>query len=466
MLLAQSYGASDLDTNGATTFGAAFAIDDSGRAVGVANFVGGPSNAPTAWTSAGSQPLPLLPGDDVGIALGLNAAGTAVGTSTDLVDIGPLTQIFDHPVLWSQGTVVDVRSLVTGGANLELLTAIDIDDAGRVIGRARTPGGVGRGYLLDNGTVTDIGDLGGPFTGTEVHAIGEDGSVVGASTASTSFPHAVRWQAGVLADLHDFAQMPGRVSHAYDVNGRGVVCGSGDFVDDLLDYEEAVLFDHGTIVRLGTLAGNQPWAQAFAFGINDLDQVVGASNLPSGAPRAFIWQNGVMQDLNRFLPPGSGWVVTSAEDITNDGRIVGQGIFQGTLRACLLVPNGQGTFTPYAVGCAGTGGLVPTLGSVGLPAPGMPFALTISNGAPHVGGLIGVGTGSGSLPLTPSCDVAIAPLTSLVIPLVLDGAGASFSVFRLSPSLTGIDLRVQAAFLDLGAPDLVSASNALRIEVP
>lgn len=463
---AQSFTPSDLDTNGATAFGAAFAINDSGTAVGAADFVGGPNNAAALWTAAGSQPLPLLPGDDVGFALGVNASGTAVGTSTDLVTVGQFTQIFDHPVVWSQGAVVDVRSLVTGGAPLELLTAIDIDDAGRIIGQGRTAGGVGRGYLLDNGTLIDIGDLGGPFTGTEVQAIGEDGSVVGASTAATSFPHAVRWQAGVLVDLHDFAQMPGRVSHAYDVNSRGVVCGSGDFVDDFLDFEEAVVFDHGTIVRLGTLAGTQPWAQAFAFGINDLNQVVGATNLPNGAPRAFIWQGGTMQDLNRFLPPGSGWVVTSAEDITNDGRIVGQGIFNGVLRACLLVPDGQGTFTPFAVGCAGSGGLVPSLGSVGLPAPGFPFALMVENGAPGAAGLFGVGLGQGTLPLTPSCDIAIAPLTTLLVPVALDGAGASFSIFRFAPMLSGLDLRVQAAFVDVGAPDFVSATNALRIVVP
>jgi probable HAF family extracellular repeat protein len=455
-----------LDTNGATSFGGAFAINETGTAVGFANFVAGPANAAAIFTSSGSAVLPVLAGDDVALALDVNAAGVAVGTSTDLVNVGQFTQIFDHPVLWSQGVATDVRTLVTGGAPLELLTAIGIDDAGRIIGRARTTSGVGRGYLLENGIVTDIGDLGGPFPGTEVHAIGEDGSIVGASTASTSFPHAIVWQNGVVTDLHDFAQMPGRVSHAYDVNSRGVVCGSGDFVADFLDFEEAVVFDHGTIVRLGTLAGSQPWAQAFAFGINDLGHVVGATNLPNGEPRAFIWRGGVMQDLNRFLPSGSGWVLTSAEDINNDGRIVGQGIFNNVLHAFVLVPDGQGTFTPYGTACVGGGGLVPELANVGLPAPGFPFALSVTDGAPFAFGAHLVGLGQGALPLTSSCDLSIAPFSALYFPVTLDASGAAFTKFNLAPTLAGLDVTIQSAFLDLAAPDSVSATNALRLVMP
>jgi probable HAF family extracellular repeat protein len=463
---AQVWLPSKLDTNGATSFGGAFAINETGTAVGFAEFIGGPANAAAIWTSSGTALLPVLVGDDVALALDVNAAGTAVGTSTDLVNLGPITQIFDHPVVWSQGVATDVRTLVTGGAALELLSAVGIDDAGRIIGRARTPGGVGRGFLLENGIVVDIGDLGGPFPGTEVHAIGEDGSIVGASTASTTFPHAIVWQNGVVSDLHDFAQMPGRVSHAYDVNNRGVVCGSGDFVADFLDYEEAVVFDNGTIVRLGTLAGSQPWAQAFAFGINDLGHVVGATNLPTGEPRAFIWRGGVMQDLNRFLPSGSGWVLTSAEDINNDGRIVGQGIFNGVLHAFVLVPDGQGTFTPYGTACVGGGGLLPQLANVGLPAPGFPFALEVKDGAPFAFGAHLIGLGQGALPLTPSCDLSIAPFSALYFPVTLDASGSAFTKFNLAKTVSGLDLTIQSAFLDVGAPDSVSATNALRLVLP
>jgi probable HAF family extracellular repeat protein len=462
----------DPDLGAQTSFGAAFEINAAGQIVGTAAFVGGPSSAPALWSASGAHALPLLPGDDVGIAVGVNGEGDAVGTSTDLQTVGSLTFLFDHPVLWTHGQAVDVRTLVSGGAPLELLTAVDVDDAGRIVGQARLPAGVGRGYLLEDGIVTDLGDLnpGGAFSGTQVAAIGADGSVVGGSTAPTSFTHAFRWQEGVMSDLHDFAQMPGRNSHAFDINAFGVICGSGDFVADFLDYEEAVLFDHGAITNLGTLAEGEPWAQAFALGINDINQVVGATNLPSGEPRAFLWQGGAMADLNAFLPSGTGWVLTSAEDITNDGRIIGQGFYQGALRAFLLIPDGQGSFTPYATGCPGAGDFVPSLAGVGLPADGHPFGLAVAGGMGGAFGALGVGLGQGSLPLSGTCSLSIAPLTSILVPLSLDGSGpgggTSLTVFHLPGTLAPLSVNVQAAFLDFDAPGFVSATNALAIDIP
>jgi probable HAF family extracellular repeat protein len=269
-----------------------------------------------------------------------------------------------------------------------------------------------------------------------------------------------------MTDLHDLAQMPGRNSHAFDVNAHGVVCGSGDFVGDLLDYETGALWDHGLITNLGSLAPGEVWAQAFAFGINDLNQVVGATNLPSGEPRAFLWQGGVMTDLNDHLVPGSGWVLTSAEDVTNDGRIVGQGFYQGELRPYLLEPVCAGSFAAYAAGCPGGGGVAPTLAGVGCPAPGQPIGLALEGGTAGAPGAIAFGLGIGALPLTPACSASIAPLVPLLLPVVLAGAGAELVVLTVPPGLTAATVNAQAAFLDPGAPGGVSASNALELVIP
>jgi probable HAF family extracellular repeat protein len=40
-----------------------------------------------------------------------------------------------------------------------------------------------------------------------------------------------------------------------------------------------------------------------------------------------------------MIPPGSGWVLIGAEDINDDGRIVGYGTKNGETRAFLLTPN-------------------------------------------------------------------------------------------------------------------------------
>jgi probable HAF family extracellular repeat protein len=470
---AQSWTPVNPDTTGAIAFGGVFAIDGSGRMAGFAQFAGGGGTQPATWDVLGSHQLPILLGDDEGLATGVNDAGDTVGVSVDYQDIGPLTYIFEHPVWWpTPSTAVDLRTLVTGGASLELKDCVDIDGQKRIIGHATLTGGAigSRGYLFENGVITDLGTLNpGGYATVEVGAIAESGEVVGASTATTTFRHAFVWKNGVMTDLHDFAQMPGRNSHAYDVNAQGVIVGSGDFGADFLDYETGAMWDHGVITNLGSLAPGEYWAQAFAFGINDLKQVVGATNLPSGEARAFLWQNGAMTDLTTHLPPDSGWILTSAEDIDNEGRVVGQGLFQGSLMPFLLVPSCSGGFTPYAAGCPGSGGFTPALQGLGCPSAGQPAALDLTRGLGGAPGALLFGLGTGPLPLSPSCSLAVAPLSPLLVPFALSaggpGQGAKFFLFTLASGTPPADVYAQAAVLDIGVPGLVSASNAVQVQI-
>ena len=62
-------------------------------------------------------------------------------------------------------------------------------------------------------------------------------------------------------------------------------------------------------------------------------QIVGKSK-----GRAFLWQGGVMTDLNTWLPTNSGWVLTEARAINALGQIVGAGTNNGQTRAFLLSP--------------------------------------------------------------------------------------------------------------------------------
>lgn len=469
---AQSWAPTNPDVGGAINFGGAFALGPGGRAVGFGNFGTG-GTRPAFWDAAGSHELPILGGDDEGLAVEINATGASVGVSVDYVPSGQLTFIFEHPVLWSGGQAIDLRTQVTGGDPLELLSCSGIDAQGRIIGRARKlPSGNGsRGFLFDNGIVTDLGDLNpGGFAGTEANAIGAHGEIVGASTAPTSFTHAMLWKAGAMTDLHDFAQMPGRNSHAYAINANGVIVGSGDFGADFLDYETGALWKNGAITNLGSLAPGQFWAQAFAFGINLQEQVVGATNLSSGEARAFLWQNGVMRDLTELLTPGSGWILTSAEDIDDAGRIAGQGLFQGSLMPFIALPNCDGTYTALPGGCAGTGGLVPQLAGVGCPGAGWNTALRVTNGAAGSFGVLLFGAGGGALPITPSCALGIAPLfASPVVPFALQGSGVGGGehslVLSIAAGTSAFDVWTQAAVIDAGAADLVAATNPLLVHV-
>jgi probable HAF family extracellular repeat protein len=79
--------------------------------------------------------------------------------------------------------------------------------------------------------------------------------------------------------------------------------------------------------------GNRGASPTVPLGINNATtahpvQVVGGG-VPSSGGGAWLWQNGVMTDLNTLLPANSGWVLSEADGINDSQQIVGQGIING-----------------------------------------------------------------------------------------------------------------------------------------
>ena len=110
-----------------------------------------------------------------------------------------------------------------------------------------------------------------------------------------------------------------------DINAQGDVVGfsnppgenpEGDFI------AHAFLWTSGaaTAEDLGTLDGD-PLAEAFA--INAADQVVGVSFGNAIGPRAFLWQNHVLTNLNDLVDIAPD-VLVSAQDINDAGQITGR----------------------------------------------------------------------------------------------------------------------------------------------
>jgi probable HAF family extracellular repeat protein len=91
-----------------------------------------------------------------------------------------------------------------------------------------------------------------------------------------------------------------------------------------------------TITDLGTLGGSY----ALAYGINNSGQIVGYAAITgnSGGPHAFLYSAGQLQDLNNFLAPNSGWMLSVAYGINDSGHIVGYGVVNNALHAFLLTP--------------------------------------------------------------------------------------------------------------------------------
>jgi probable HAF family extracellular repeat protein len=108
--------------------------------------------------------------------------------------------------------------------------------------------------------------------------------------STTGYYHAYRWSKGVmtllapLAGTHD--------SMATGINNLGQIVG-------YVDYNIACLWEANAVTPtpLGTLGGELSWA----YGINDLSQVVGGAKLSNGQQHAFLWKNDEMKDLGGFM---------------------------------------------------------------------------------------------------------------------------------------------------------------------
>jgi len=199
-------------------------------------------------------------------------------------------------------------------------------------------------------TVRPIAGLGHIYT--KAHAINESGQVVGESTLATGPVHPFLWQDGVTVDLGTPAGPSGvGVADAIDNLGRvvgGYFSGGtwsaflyqGGTMTTVTGLSEATgINDGGRIVGscptptgscmsaggvvtdLGSLAG----LGTTAMGIDNNNQVVGSSKLPSGVFHAFLWSADQMQDLGT-LP---GFTESLGVAISGTGVAVGSSFTPG-----------------------------------------------------------------------------------------------------------------------------------------
>lgn len=252
------------------------------------------------WEGGVMRALPTLGGNN-GFATGANDLGQVVGwaetTVHDPACVPPQVLQF-RPVVWGPGKH-QIRELPTlPGDTSGAATAIN--DRGQVVGISGIcDQAVGRftarhAVLWENGHATDLGTLGGNSWNTPM-AINQKGDVVG------------------------FAGQP------------------GDDPDN--PQLRAFLWTRrGGLQNLGTLPGD---VYSEAHGINERGQIVGDSCDAAGACRAFVWQNGVMKDLNALVAPGYTGTLTTAQDIDDRGVITGRASdpATGTRPAFVATPN-------------------------------------------------------------------------------------------------------------------------------
>lgn len=186
--------------------------------------------------------------------------------------------------------------------------------------------GDGRAAIWSGGTTTYLSagnDSGSP---TDINASGQ---VTGqAAHAGDPITHAVLWSSGTEAALD--APVGGGKTAALALNDNAVVVGfTGSESTPLPARWQGV-----TLTSLPVLTGGHGTARD----INNAGDIVGECDLPSTATHGVIWSGGMVIDLNNRIEAASGWTITNALAINNQGWILCLGELAGTAHSCLLKP--------------------------------------------------------------------------------------------------------------------------------
>jgi probable HAF family extracellular repeat protein len=335
--------------------------------------------------------IPPLPGKERSFALGINNQGQVVGRSYNF-NPGTGTAEDRQAFLWDRANGVRGLATLSGES-----VAWGINQAGSASGYSFDSGGQQRAawWNVSTNQITDIGTLTGPSS--TAYGINASGAVVGNADIPTSDPsftpfHAFLYTtANGIQDLGTLTtawpEYQNGFSIAYDINTQGEVVGIANdasfaylpFLYDTTngmrvlprdpnhleatkEWYAVAINDAGVIGGHVIVATNQSlpyyWPIASAtplaiqmpagfpygeiYGINSSGQMVGVMWDSDGAgavEHGFIFDpvKGV-RDLNDLIPAQSGWLLTYARDINDQGQIVGLGDLNGEKRGFVLTP--------------------------------------------------------------------------------------------------------------------------------
>jgi probable HAF family extracellular repeat protein len=331
----------------------------------------------------------------VGIAGTLSPAPAPLYKVVDLgviarlaADITPGLSSSGKIVTWRQGDADTFTAVLFDGASEKLLRppegyrnsfAYSVNDRGNSVGWSNTTANpvdssstVHATFFGKRGAL-DLGTLGG--LRSRAYAINNSDVAVGVSELENKGQRAFRYARGKMQALD--ALPGGAYSVAFDINNSGVIVGgSGIPSSSKKPLVHAVLWRRSKPRDLGTLDGagssiayainrhdevtgvsdvgseetvflysrgkmSDLGIRGHAFAINDARQIVGTlSPTGRGRPRGFLWENGVVRDINTLIA-GNTYQIEAAYRINDRGQILCSGAGNGHLRILLLNPAGR-----------------------------------------------------------------------------------------------------------------------------
>jgi probable HAF family extracellular repeat protein len=329
-LFAVTYRLVDLGTlGGVKTVG--YDINNANQVVGYSQLAGGADRAflfKDTNSNGIADPgemvnLGVLSGHASSYAYSINDNGTAVGTSVSNSAIKRAVRY------QAGGGATDLN--VGNGSN-----AYAINNANEIVGGTLFNAvSYLAFYRSAAGSVTNLGALGGGlYRSSEAFGINDSGTITGWTNAEGGDSAFVRPAGGSMTAVGFTGQPPGLFyGYAWDINAWGQVVGEGFNSSGAY---HAFVYQDGVAQDLGVLEG---FDNSMALAINAAGDVVGRLKPAAGPAHAFIYRGGTMQDLNDLIATGSGWVLNEARSINDNGYVVANATSpDGQSRAVLLVP--------------------------------------------------------------------------------------------------------------------------------
>ncbi len=271
---------------GPASFSYTTALNDLGHAAGFS--YAGSEDTSFFWSEESGR-IDLAPDwNGKSLARAINNTDVIVGQLT-----GPWPDYTKFAFMWRDGRWTKVADLVAPGSGWTFTDALDVNDAGQIVGQGNRGG-----FLLIPGEpyyeIVRLRDR----LGYEVtpYAINNSGAIAG--TASVNYRKvAFLWSDNTF---HRIGTLGGDEGHALDVSESLQVVGYAQTAADET-YGHAFLWDSGVMQDLGTFGGEN----SYAYRINDNGLILGgAESLLAWGGDACIWREGRIRRLKELVPCG------------------------------------------------------------------------------------------------------------------------------------------------------------------
>lgn len=267
-----------------------------------------------------------------GFTAAINDLGAIAGTSDEIAG-----QATDRGLLWQREDGGDYKLQITDLPGVESYF-FDINNKNEIAGRhiyapasGTTPVRT-RAFYSSEGFINPLPDLDG--NSATANGINNKSAIVGQIDSDglndRTVNTAALWEKGTdgkykLTNLGTFGA---EQAIARDINDAGQIIGNTSGGTGATATSSPFLLQNGEKINLGSLGG----ANGSTAGINQFGQVVGVSQNGNLQNRAFVWNNGVIKDLNglTLASPsfgGSSVTLTNATGINNYGDISAYGSY-------------------------------------------------------------------------------------------------------------------------------------------